>query len=473
MTTDEHDTDGLAYDALKSALERQPLFEDKTWRLSPKPWPITPKQLDELQDIGRACHEFYGGIDYLYRRSVEGKNLLRNRELVAPWIHDYLDRGKPFRIIEHGRFKAFKGETPHIIRPDLLLTENGWALTEMDSVPGGIGLTAYLNALYADAGFAVIDGGVGLIEGFYATLRQLVPDIDDPLLAIVVSDEASTYRPEFDYLAAQLQAKGARVHVCHPDELMPTAGDLSIPVKGNPERVDVIYRFWELFDTGNIRTAQSIFTAVESGEVMLTPPMKPYQEEKLNLALLHHPVLESFWKEFLSRSAYRLLKRIVPRSWVMDPVELPPNAVLDAPYVDGKPIREWEALGEASQRERNLIIKASGFHETAWGARSVVYGSDHSREDWLDAIGNATDMAHETLHVLQEYRKPMRLTHPVYDDTGSKVYAMQGRLRLCPFYCVQEDDPKLMGALATFCPADKKIIHGMKDAAMLPCATVD
>ena len=26
---------------------------------------------------------------------------------------------------------------------------------------------------------------------------------------------------------------------------------------------------------------------------------------------------------------------------------------------------------------------------------------------------------------------------------------------------------------ATFCPADKKIIHGMKDAALIPCVEVE
>jgi len=29
---------------------------------------------------------------------------------------------------------------------------------------------------------------------------------------------------------------------------------------------------------------------------------------------------------------------------------------------------------------------------------------------------------------------------------------------------------ELAGILATICPADKKIIHGMKDAIMAPCA---
>ena len=41
-----------------------------------------------------------------------------------------------------------KGRTPLILRPDLLITEDGFALSEMDSVPGGIGLTAFLNRLY-------------------------------------------------------------------------------------------------------------------------------------------------------------------------------------------------------------------------------------------------------------------------------------------------------------------------------------
>ncbi|MDE3083895.1 MAG: hypothetical protein KGJ37_01580, partial [Verrucomicrobiota bacterium] len=48
-----------------------------------------------------------------------------------------------------------------------------------------------------------------------------------------------------------------------------------------------------------------------------------------------------------------------------------------------------------------------------------------------------------------------------------------GRLRLCPYYFVIDGKAKLSGALATFCPPDKKIIHGMQDAALLPCRVVN
>jgi hypothetical protein len=35
---------------------------------------------------------------------------------------------------------------------------------------------------------------------------------------------------------------------------------------------------------------------------------------------------------------------------------------------------------------------------------------------------------------------------------------------------VSDGKAELTGILATICPADKKILHGMKDAIMVPCA---
>ncbi|WOO42556.1 hypothetical protein [Rubellicoccus peritrichatus] len=462
----------LSYNYLHESLAAQPLFEDKTWRLSPEAWRLSQKQVDELEKIGQACLEFYRALDTLYQRSAAKKNLLRNRDLNASWVSSYLDRGKPRRLIEHARLKELRSNVPCVIRPDLLMTEDGFALTELDSVPGGFGLTAFLNKLYSSETDIIGGDGDAMIEAFFDTLAAQVPDVENPVVAIIVSDEAATYRPEFDYIAEVLRSKAKHVHVRHPDDIMPMGNKLFVPVEGNPLQIDVIYRFWELFDLGNVSTAELILTAAEEGEVVVTPPMKAYHEEKLNLALLHHHALEDFWRENLSKGAFRTLRKIVPHSWVMDPVELPPNAVLDAPPVQGKPIIRWEELGKASQKERNLIIKASGFHETAWGARSVTLGSDVSREEWEGAIEEAVEMAGETLHVLQDYRKPNRQRHPVYFD-AENIGEMQGRLRLCPYYLVRGDSATLSGTLATFCPADKKIIHGMKDAAMLPCKLSD
>jgi hypothetical protein len=45
-------------------------------------------------------------------------------------------------------------------------------------------------------------------------------------------------------------------------------------------------------------------------------------------------------------------------------------------------------------------------------------------------------------------------------------------VRLCPYYFVIGDSVKLGGILATVCPADKKLLHGMSDAVMAPCRLV-
>ncbi|MCF7689938.1 MAG: hypothetical protein K9M98_10790 [Cephaloticoccus sp.] len=457
----------LSYSGIKSTLAAQPLFEDKTWQLSPEAWPLTAADVTELEAIGAACLEFHQALEKLYLRTIAGKNLLRNKPLSAPWVIDYLDRGKPAALIAHARDPRNLGAFPTVLRPDLLPTDDGFVLTELDSVPGGIGLTAFLNRLYAGQG-GVLGADDRMINLFYSALASLCPGSRNPLIALVVSDEAATYRPEMLWLAEQLQRQGKRVFCLRPDDLFPLENSLFFDVEGNPEKIDVIYRFFELFDLPNIATQRYIFEAWSAGEVAIAPPMRPFQEEKLSLALFHHHLLQDYWAEALSGRALKLLRKLIPASWIMDPAPLPPGAVLDGPQVGGRSLNDWRDLSGASQKERDLIIKISGYDETAWGARSVVLGSDSSREEWQVGIEHAIASAPTNLHVLQAYRKPKRVRHRIY-DREQQPREVDGRLRLCPYYFVNGGKATLGGALATFCPPDKKIIHGMQDAALLPC----
>jgi hypothetical protein len=462
----------LTYAQIHATLEAQPLFEAKTWQLSPEAWPLTPEQVTQLEGIGTACLEFHQTLETLYLRSAAGKNLLRNKPLLAPWVADYLDRGKPPQLIAHSRDPRNRGAFPTVLRPDLLLTDTGFALTELDSVPGGIGLTAFLNRLYASGGESVLGPNDAMVRNFHASLTALRPELENPLIALAVSDEADTYRPEMQWLALQLQLLGKRVFCVRPDDIFPLGASVCIDVDGNPEKIDVVYRFFELFDLANVKTAKYIFEAWTAGEVAIGPPMRHFQEEKLALALFHHHLLQDFWSESLSARSLKILRELIPPSWIIDPAPLPPGAVLDGPRVGGRALTDWRELASASQKERDLIIKISGYHETAWGARSVVLGSDCSREEWQQSVERAKELAGTNLHILQVYRKPRRTEHRVYEGTvggaAPIAVAKAGRLRLCPYYFVVGGQAVLSGALATFCPPDKKIIHGMQDAALLP-----
>ena len=57
-----------------------------------------------------------------------------------------------------------------------------------------------------------------------------------------------------------------------------------------------------------------------------------------------------------------------------------------------------------------------------------------------------------------------------YDFAQDTVRRMHGRVRMSPYYFVVNDETQLAGILVTVVPADKKLIHGMVDAVMVPAA---
>lgn len=442
----------MMLEELEAELGREEMFKGKTWRVAPRAYELTEEQWKKIGDIGVACRDFYKGIDRLYYLSKRGKKLLRNKDLRAEWVLDYWERGKPEGLIEHGGLKRLEGEIPMLMRPDLLVTEEGFALTELDSVPGGYGLTGYMGEVY----------GLEEMTGkFYEALRKMYKGNGEPVIVIVVSDEAETYRPEHEWLARRLREEGKLIYCAHPDEI--TKGTEGVYYEG--KRVDVVYRMFELFDLANVSCAEDLMEAEVEGKVVVTPPMKSYHEEKLNLGLFHHYELEGYWREQLSEGSYELLKEIIPRTWIMDPQPVGANAMLNGPKLG---MKTWEALGEMSQREREYVIKISGFDERAWGSRGVHIGVDCSKEQWIKAIKQAVDEGGEKLYVLMDYAKPVVHKYEYYGKNGAVTEEL-GRVRLCPYYLNNGNEVITAGVLATICPADKKIIHGMGDAVLVPC----
>ena len=370
------------------------------------------------------------------------------------WVAHWLDRGKPAEVIAWQRSPAFKNDVPRVIRPDLLLTEHGLSVTELDSVPGGIGLTAWLNQTYSKSevrggqGAEIIGGADGMLRGFASIFGGA------NRVHLIVSEEAATYRPEMEWVANQLGNSRFKLQVSKFTDF----------VDG-----DAVYRFFELFDLPNVPNAATIFQLAAARRIRLTPPPKPVFEEKMLFALLWNRNLHGFWRQELGEGFLARLKKLVPYTWVVDPAPLPPHAAI--PELN---LTDWQQLKTLSQKDRDLILKVSGYSELAWGARGVFLGSDLSQEDWAKAVDDA--IAHFALspRVLQRFQKPALVATEWFDFAQNEVVPMKGRARLCPYYFVAGDGyaarPELGGVLATICPADKKIIHGMVDAILAPCS---
>ena len=426
--------------SIRERVPREGLFAGHEWRVSPAPLRLEPALVRELETLGRLLLQFYRTVNLLYRKSVDGRQ--------PEWVARWLDQGKPAELIELQRSASLKNEIPRVIRPDLLLADHGFSVTELDSVPGGIGLTGWLNQTYSELGFEVLGGADGMLRGFASIFG------DAPQVHVIVSDEAATYRPEMAWVARQL-------------------GDARFQLRDTSFQDvadgDAVYRFFELFDLANVPSAETLFQAAAAKRIRLTPPPKPLFEEKMLFALLWNQNLHGFWRQELGEGFFNRLRKLVPYTWIVDPSPLPPQAAI--PELN---LTDWHQLKALSQKERELILKVSGFSAHAWGARGVYLGSDLPHADWAAAVDKAIAGFERSPHVLQRYHKPALVDAAWFDFDRQQVVPIKGRVRLCPYYFVTGDAEAaratLGGVLATICPADKKIIHGMTDAIFAPCS---
>jgi hypothetical protein len=448
---------------IRHAFPKEGRFAENAWLLSPYAFPIEKKFVTELEQLGHRLFVFQRACNQLYQLSIKGKQ--------PAWVARYLDAGKPKELIEFSRRKEIRDDLPRVIRPDLILTEKGYIIAEIDSVPGGIGLTGWLNQTYSTFDSQIIGGADGILEGF----RTVLPNGGD----IVISQEAATYRPEMEWIAARLNQKilGARSSMLDEEQSAPSehlASSIQNPVSlvswrvvaaenYEPRDGRAVYRFFELFDLPNIPGIENTLRANAEGRITITPPIKPYLEEKMWFALFWMQPLREFWRRELGEKYFIKLQEVIPYSWLLDPMPLPQHAVI--PRLE---IHDWREAAKFSQKDRDLLLKVSGFSPLGWGSRGIALGADLPHAEWEKRINHALETFDSSPTIMQRFHKGSLFDHRYWDPDSNELKTMKGRVRLCPYYFVEPDRVKLRGALATIAPADKKFLHGMSDAILAP-----
>ena len=451
----------LPASGLYGDLESGPAGPRAPFRLSPQPIGVSPATINRIERLGRLLADFYRAAGRLYQDSVRGN--------VPGWPARLLDAGKSELVISLARRNRLRNRFPLVIRPDLMLTEQGAILaTELDSVPGGLGVLDALRTGYARAGLASV--GAPLAETFRSALVTQ-SGVADPFVAIVVSEEAAAYRPEMTALAETLQELGLRCRTVAPEDLDFDDTGVWSGAAGEGDRVDVIYRFFELFDLDNVAGTEAMFKAMQARQVVITPPPRAPLEEKLLLALFHHPQLAEFWLRQLGAEKRAALAEHLPPTWVVDPTPLPPFAAIDPPLRSGDlTVRRWPDLHSATQKRRRLVLKPSGYSPQAWGSRGVTIGHDVPAPEWSDALDAALTAFDRSPHVLQPYFPSRRFGAEWFDRTQNALRRTWVRGRFSPYFIDSGDSVQLAGILATACPDSSKILHGMADAVMAPVA---
>jgi len=433
-----------------------------TWRISPKPYYLSSDEIAFFSDLGTHLLKFYTVLNRFYADSVKGKLPL--------WFAQYLDAGKPDDLVHYSRMKRIRGDLPGIIRPDIMVTERGFSMTELDSVPGGFGLTARLMDLYSARGESLVGGDRGGIPDTFYRMAESVAGEKSCVVAIVVSDEANDYWEEMLNLAHHLNEKNFPVFALRPQAVIFKEEGLFFKNGDGETKIDVLYRFFELFDLKNIPKAELMMYSSKKGRVKITPPYKPYLEEKLAFGLFRHPVLTSLWEKELGPETFKALSHLIPDTWILDSREIPGCAVIPGLSIRGKPVQDWAELVFLTQKERELVIKRSGFSPESWGSRGVVIGHDVSAEVWKQALEDSLAKFPREPSILQLFHKGRRVRTRYWDAFSESIVNMEARVRLTPYYFLIGGSAQLAGVLATLCPHDKKKIHGMSEAILTPCA---
>ena len=114
----------------------------------------------------------------------------------------------------------------------------------------------------------------GGIPALFYRMAESVAEAPGCTLGIVVSDEAGDYRSEMEYLAAELQKMGRPVHAVHPRDVLFREEGLFLQDGEREVPLDVVYRFFELFDLKNIPKSELFLYSHKKGRVKTSPPFK-------------------------------------------------------------------------------------------------------------------------------------------------------------------------------------------------------
>ena len=150
--------------------------EDIPFRVSPKPFALTESQTKELDDIGKVVCDYMDSVMELYNEDEDVKCLL--------------DIGKP---------DAFRsGERPRylFLRPDLILTKDGFSICEIETSPFGLALAEVLNNAYGNENFETVV--------HQSKLGNYISSQIQDRGTIVYSNKVSAFSGQMDFLADQV-----------------------------------------------------------------------------------------------------------------------------------------------------------------------------------------------------------------------------------------------------------------------------
>lgn len=372
--------------------------------VSPEPLYLSAQEGQEVLRIGRDVVDFMHATDELYRSEADVKELF--------------DKGKPpsLRQAREARYL--------FARPDLLMTEKGFSICEIETSPFGLALAELLNRAYRTAGFDTL-----VADGI---LRKFFVRNTPPQGTIVYSEKTSSYLGQLQFLAKELMSGGDRRWRVEQAYYAVGKNHLNI------------YRgFYQYEYVSDLFVNNLVQTLLEEPENSVIPSFTPHMEEKGLLSLIWDRRWEQFLTHQLGVATFQHLREVIPPTWIIGQEQF---------FAPGLPqgVSSSEGLASLSKSKRKFVLKKSGFGSGSSWAEGVTFLQEKSSERVRTLLIAAVQDT-QSLYIVQEFRssqeRPMS-----YDKDTDTIDHMQARIRLTPYFSmVAGDEGRLIAIKATGC----------------------
>lgn len=380
---------------------------DFSFRVSPTPFKLNKSQKEEMINIGKAICDYMDACVELYKSDEH--------------IREILDRGKPEKYKNVGEPRFL------FLRPDLILTENGFSICEIETSPFGLGLAEVLNRTYGGAGFDPIVTQNALGNYVQSHIAQNG--------TIAYSEKVKAFSGQMDFLAEEVfSGKGK-------------AWDSQNISTGSVIKKPEIYRAFYLSDEYK---DPKVAAFLQSPHIYV-PTLTPQFEEKALLAFIWDKRYTEFFKQKLGKSSFELLRKSIPKTWILGEEEF-----VDGGLPEGK--KDSIELTTLGKSKRKFVLKQSGFNDgSSWG-EGVIFLHKKGASVAAERIKSALkDKNH--LYIIQEFTqgKDVPMT---YIDDNNQLISMDARIRITPYFSYRGSSKgSLIAVKVTGCENTTEYIH--------------
>jgi hypothetical protein len=327
------------------------------FRVAPSPLELSSEQKNEVQRIGHDVVHYFSTVDELYKSNSE--------------VAEILNTGKPeIFLIERPLRYLF-------VRPDFIITEEGFKICEMETSPFGLALAEVLNQAYRQGGFETMVAD--------DTLPQFVRANTPMEGRIIYSNKTKSYAGQMTFLAEKVfSGKGRAWEASKADEI-------------TPEKLEHIYRGFYLSEYLEDPVVSDMLEKQIKKESALMPSPTPHMEEKAILSFIWDKRFEQYLRKQLGQATFDHLRGVIPPTWIVGQ---------EKHFAPGLPANMSSTTGLAtlSRSKRTFVLKSSGFSVHSSWAEGVNLLHEKSATQTKELLQKASDDVN-SLYVVQQFTK--------------------------------------------------------------------